>query len=225
MSRPRVLPHYEAGSSEYPEDSVIEYRYPADLPILASPFISWDNLDCVARFRRPQDADPLEVHLRGIERVLSSQKPLAGDALWPVGQADAIPTQVRERVDALESRARAEGFYVDRAVREYDGAKSDFLIVGLPALFGELFNLEAVAAVYEYMFDHYEDKPGSYSRDGLMAASFVRAWANRPIFDGWDPGVGGLHSALMLACRPGALALAGLALGYPVESTVGEIWR
>lgn len=178
---------------------ITRYRWPRGLPSVDSRLLSWENLDLCGGW---QPVPPADDGVTPLERVLAGLKPVGVGYHWQGTGQDAsgsCEASRRRRMEALAKRGIEAGFVTERWTTTFGGARtSRGILLAIDALFGELFDLDAVAHLYDTA--------------NLEVADEIPSLTERPVASGWtwaaDP-----ETDLELAAM-------GLALGYPIESTI-----
>jgi hypothetical protein len=197
------------------------YRWPSSLRIPPSRWLSWPNLGFWSGALRQPGEGGIESMARCIERVISGRKPMGGDWADGLGRwteekrlevLSALSPAQAELVSDVERRARAAGLRVERA--------GPHVLAAQDRAFGQIFDLEAIARAYESVVPvvprHRLPAPQS-----AEFADFIRSLSGLPVRAGWESEE---FADWQREHAHTLIAATGLALGYPIESTMTIIW-
>lgn len=197
------------------------YCWPASLVVPSSVWLSWANLDFWCGELRQPGEDDVSRMVRSIDRVIAGRKPMGGDwdyglRKWTIEAAiEALAALDPHQVDLIldvERRARTAGLRVERV--------GPYVLAAQDRSFGQLFELEPIARTYETITP-IRGRHQSPAPSPAEFADFIRSLADIPIYASWE--LDGFEDWQRATANVG-ISATGLALGYPIESTLTMIW-
>jgi len=192
---------------------LIGFEWPATLPQVSSPWLSWENLECSGGWiPTGPDGQPID-GLADLELVIAGRKPLGGGD-WQLDAPCDDPVigdcfDPSFRMLALGQVARSvpgllvEESHEPRPIGHFVGHVWHSVLIARDATFGELFDLVAIGAAYE--------------KAGLSLTAQIIDLATRPIQSAWPSAATPENDLEVIA--------GGLALGYPLGSTLAFLTR